>query len=224
MRQSDLAIYDRLLDETSRAFHAFSIYRDGGPRRTLKAVDEALRPSRPQRGHKEATVSGVVKRWSAKYCWVDRARAYDNHVDQERRRIREEQIRQTEEAHFKIGEKALEKAGRSLDVYQPATVTLQQESDEEGRIQLVRVVRAKITAQGIAALMRAGVEIQRLALGLATGREHDRDEYVEQFAGQLQRLASKHETPSPRPRSSSADPGADPGPDVDGVDARAPAD
>jgi len=224
MEESKLAIYDRLLDETSRAFHAFCIYRDGGPRRTLKAVDEALRPGRPQRGHKETTVSGVVKRWSAKYCWVDRARAYDNHLDQQRRLVREEEIRDREKAHLDAGKKAVEKALRCLDVFQPATVTLREEADEHGSVQLVRVIKSRVTAQGIATLMRVGVEIERLALGLATGREHDRDEYVEQFAGHLQRLAGKHETPSPRPRSGSADPGADGSPDVDGVDARAPTD
>ena len=159
-----------------------------------------------------------------KYFWVDRARAYDNHLDRERRRVREVQIRQTEEAHFEIGRKALEKASRCLDDFQPATVTLQEEPDEQGRIQLVRVVRAKVTAQGIAALMRAGVEIQRLALGLATGREHDRDEYVQQFAEHLQRLAGKYETPSPQPRSGSADARANAGPDVDRLGGPAPAD
>jgi hypothetical protein len=204
--QQDLAIYERLPNETSRAFHGFSIYRDAGPRRTLKAVDDALHPDRQQKGKKRATIPGLITRWSAKYFWVDRARAYDNYLDQERRRVREEDIMESERDGLALGKKAAEKASRCLDVFQPATVTLREEVDEEGKTQIIRILKSKVSAQGIAALARVGVDLQRLSLGLATERHgYDRQELIEQVERELERVAGGRRPAVPQPALNAAE-------------------
>lgn len=77
--------WDRRDDETSRAYHAFCLYRDMGPQgRSLRAVTEELYGDE---GESVGSVSSHVERWSSDYAWVDRAAAYDDYMAE---RVREE--------------------------------------------------------------------------------------------------------------------------------------
>lgn len=58
--------WDARPDETMKAYRAFMIYRDLGPGRSLHAVSRELAKSVP-----------LLKRWSSRYDWVGRARAFD---------------------------------------------------------------------------------------------------------------------------------------------------
>lgn len=57
--------WERRADESEQAYEAFSVYRDI-VRSTAKV------------GQKLGKSTALIHRWSAKYDWVERARAYDN--------------------------------------------------------------------------------------------------------------------------------------------------
>lgn len=69
----NLKSWDRQVDETSKAWAAFLLYRDAPPNeRGLKEVGQKLKIS-----------VGTVGKWSAKFCWLERVREYDSYVDRE---------------------------------------------------------------------------------------------------------------------------------------------
>jgi len=59
--------------EGMKAFYAFRLYRDMGYKRSLVKVAKKYAP-----GHKILT---LIERWSRKYDWVRRVKAYDHHLD-----------------------------------------------------------------------------------------------------------------------------------------------
>lgn len=67
---SDRPIYERLENETPKAWEAFCIYRNMGRSRTLERVVKELQKSLQQIG-----------KWSSTYKWVERVAAFD--ADQE---------------------------------------------------------------------------------------------------------------------------------------------
>jgi hypothetical protein len=96
--------WDRLPDETSRAFAAFREFRDRGPRRRL--ADETGRRSSSHR------------RWAAKFDWRDRAARWDDHLamieDVERVEARREMFR-TQRAAGRAAQRLAVEALRLLD-------------------------------------------------------------------------------------------------------------
>ena len=93
--------------EPSRAFHAFTVYRDLPPQeRTLRRVTELLRgtsatetagTSGPaKRSRRREHVSETVESWSAKWKWKMRAKAWDDEKDRVRRRAERTEFEQME--------------------------------------------------------------------------------------------------------------------------------
>jgi hypothetical protein len=77
--------WTRLEDETDKAYRAFCIYRDAGPdKRTHEYVREEL--------GKASGYTRWLEEWSSKYDWVDRASAYDDHLEEQRRQEYEEEM------------------------------------------------------------------------------------------------------------------------------------
>jgi hypothetical protein len=80
-----------LAAETSKAFAAFTIYRDLGPGRSIDA------------GYNKATskvgrANKVWADWSTKYQWVERAKLYDTYIaEQRRKRLEVEHTAELEE-------------------------------------------------------------------------------------------------------------------------------
>ena len=74
--------WERLPNETPRAYHAFCIFRDLGPDRSQ---DKAYARDCDERGRKPAKAPGSWSKWSIKYKWVERAEAYDDWLDEEKR-------------------------------------------------------------------------------------------------------------------------------------------
>lgn len=71
--------------ETSKAYRAFCIYRDAGPdKRTHEYVREEL--------GKSPGYTRWLEEWSSKHDWVDRAHAYDQHLEEQRRQEYEEEM------------------------------------------------------------------------------------------------------------------------------------
>jgi hypothetical protein len=83
--------YDRQNGETTKAYTAFTLYRDMGSARSLDRVEEKIYGT--QIGHKRGTNLTSLKRWSREWNWVDRCRDYD--------RDREQEMRQIKSAHEK---------------------------------------------------------------------------------------------------------------------------
>lgn len=109
--------YDRLPDESSKAYDAFVVYRDMGVSRTVEKVQASLNKT-----------SGYLRQlyeWSRVYDWTDRAAAWDDHIEAEARKLVErDAIRRKADMlkrHAEIGRfmqsKGVEylKQGNSLD-------------------------------------------------------------------------------------------------------------
>ncbi len=102
-------IWERLPNESSKAYQAFCIYRDLGVERSLEKVAQ----NRGKPGSKS-----WLNTWSTKYHWVERAQAYDDYMEQEKRKEQERAILEMVERHTKeamaLQQKALERL-KSLD-------------------------------------------------------------------------------------------------------------
>ena len=77
--------YERTPKESAKAFEAFTTYANQGPQRSLVAVGQALGKS-----------GGLIERWSRRYDWVARARAFDAHVATTKRLAEDQRARQEE--------------------------------------------------------------------------------------------------------------------------------
>jgi hypothetical protein len=112
--------YDRSDGETTKAYAAFTIYRDMGVSRSLDRVEEKIYGT--QIGHKRGANLTSLKRWSREWDWVDRCRDYDRDRETEMRRIKADHekaayIQDLEHYHLKqkaIGMAALNFTARSL--------------------------------------------------------------------------------------------------------------
>jgi len=95
--------WHRQENESTKAFHAFMLYRDmGAKERSLELVRQKLLKTTGYRRH--------LQNWSSTYQWVARATAYDDHIAEVRRIARERAIEEMTERQAKIGA-ALQQVG-----------------------------------------------------------------------------------------------------------------
>ena len=128
-----MRLYDRETDESAKAFEAWTVYRDLGAERSLQKASEMYY------GH-GANV-GQFERWSRRYGWVERARAFDVEREMIRRSAIEDHLKAQAENHAareaRIQERILEireqAAEQSLQMLQyPLTEQYIVREDEEG--------------------------------------------------------------------------------------------
>ncbi len=98
-------IYERLSHETSKAYHHFAAYRDMGSTRSLQKVAKRYKMSRAPLG-----------RLSKKYNWVERAKAYDLHMERVKMEAREIVELERERRHIEHVE-LYEKVGKEALLY-----------------------------------------------------------------------------------------------------------
>lgn len=67
--------WDRLANESDKAYQAFSAYRDMGSSRSLTRVAEQLQKS-----------TTILGRWSSQFDWVRRTQEFDDFIDHEARK------------------------------------------------------------------------------------------------------------------------------------------
>jgi len=107
MSEPSSAPWEQQQGESSRAFGAFCAYRDLGPRRSLRAAAAAFY------GRTSAAAERQVDKWPHAFHWVERANAWDRHLDAEARKAQEEARREMVERHVRearaLQAKALER-------------------------------------------------------------------------------------------------------------------
>lgn len=97
--------WERLPQETAKAFYAFKIYRDLSPNeRNLTKVSKKYRKK-----------VYIINRWSQVHNWRKRALAYDEHLDALARAKTEEEISEMNERHRTLGMALQVKGAERLD-------------------------------------------------------------------------------------------------------------
>jgi hypothetical protein len=113
-------VWDRQPGESEGAYRAFVFYRDMGPDRNLIATNAGVRKVRDQ-GTKRGVSGGCISLWSSKWKWVERCRAWDNHLQAEKDRVAEAEARKWErrrqanrEANFDLAMKLRDRVAELL--------------------------------------------------------------------------------------------------------------
>jgi hypothetical protein len=118
------APWEQTLDESAKAYAAFCIYRDLGPRRS---VDEASR--RYHRGsgqgaqhapsRRSPRASGTIRRWAQHWNWATRARAWDQEAQRLKQKEQHAAIQEMTERHAKESMMLQNKAIERLRLLRP---------------------------------------------------------------------------------------------------------
>lgn len=108
LREEDAPLpWDKQPKEPTKAFHAFSLYRDLGPARSLTKVGEI--------GEESGVFSpAMVERWSPAWRWVERVDAWDRDQDRRRQAERDTAIAQARRTEAMAGTLLLGAALRRL--------------------------------------------------------------------------------------------------------------
>src|SRR5260370_1261316 len=107
MSETAPAPWEQQPGETPRAYGAFCVYRDLGPRRTLAAAAAAFFERTGDAPERQ------VDKWSSAHRWVERAAAWDRHLDAESCQAQEAARKEMAERHVReargLQAKALER-------------------------------------------------------------------------------------------------------------------
>lgn len=115
-------LWERQPGESEQAYYAFTVYRDQQiPRGTARVVSEL---------GKSKT---LIHRWSSRWFWRDRTRAWDRHLEDE---VRREQIR---EARAMGRRQARDMQAIGLLLMQPVELALRRMNDPTKRAELERL-------------------------------------------------------------------------------------
>jgi hypothetical protein len=186
--------WEQLPGESSKAYAAFCLYRDRGPRRSVDeasrlyhgrgADDQARAGSGPKRG-----ASGSVRRWAERWNWPGRVRAWDKENERVKRRKQVEAVEEMAERHAR------------------EALMLQNKAVE--RLRLLRPEELK-PRETLAFLVEAA-RLERLARGEPTERvaeEHHFPDVKELTDDELARIAAGHaDLPGARGRGAVPPPG-----------------
>src|SRR5690349_20623085 len=113
MSEHAAAPWEQQAGESARAFGAFCVYRDLGPRRSLRAAAAAFY------GQSSAARERQCDKWSRAFHWVARASAWDRHLDTEARQAQEAARREMAERHVKEARALQAKAVERLRALRP---------------------------------------------------------------------------------------------------------
>ena len=90
-QEPDIAPWEQQPGESAKAFEAFAIYRDMGVERSVRKVTQRL--------NKSLTLIG---KWSSRYNWPERARAYDRDLDRQAHAQAVRDVRSMTNRHIRI--------------------------------------------------------------------------------------------------------------------------
>lgn len=92
-------LWERQEGETTKAFYAFTIYRDLGHNRSLSKVHENYIEATSKTRSCLRTIAG----WSSKFNWVKRVQAYDDYMDGLAREEKEKAVKEMQKRHLTLG-------------------------------------------------------------------------------------------------------------------------
>lgn len=101
--------WERQQGESQPAYDAFCVFRD------LPHGQEPEKRSCAKVARKTGKSLSLMERWSQQHDWQERARAYDNELQQELMETRKGAIRQMQEKHIALSAKVAELARKGLD-------------------------------------------------------------------------------------------------------------
>lgn len=107
-------IWDRLPNESGKAYAVFCVYRDLGPERSLEKLRRNLDKPRSKKWLGE---------WSVKYNWVERAQAYDDYIERKKREEKENAILEMAERHAKLAMAFQQRVAQRLQQISPAELS-----------------------------------------------------------------------------------------------------
>lgn len=99
-------LWDKREDESAKAYEWFCRYRDMGTDRSHDKLHQKYSESTSKKS--------VTLRWSSKYAWVERAEAYDAHLEAIKRKANEDRVRKTAEEHIDLADRIMEMLLRML--------------------------------------------------------------------------------------------------------------
>jgi hypothetical protein len=132
-------LWEKKLDESQRAYDAFSRYRDS-ERRSLKSVADAL----------NCSVQNVFW-WSTRHNWKLRVDAYDLHVDQQQRADFMRSRVRMRDRHLAVAQAMLNVAGHGIRQWQAKIAT---------------GAEVNLTPEQLALLVKCSAELERSTLGI----------------------------------------------------------
>jgi hypothetical protein len=136
-------LWEQKVDESQRAYSAFSAYRDS-EKRSFKNVAAALNPP--------CSVQNVWQ-WSVRHCWKLRADAFDLHQDREQRQ-------QFARNRVRMRDRHLAVARGMLDVAANALVEWQRK--------IAQKMPLDLSPETISMLTKCATELEKSTLGVAT--------------------------------------------------------
>ena len=110
--EPDIAPWEQQPGESAKAFEAFAIYRDMGVERSVRKVTQRL--------NKSLTLIG---KWSSRYNWPERARAYDRDLDRQAHAQAVRDVRSMTNRHIRIAMRLQAKALEALEQLNVATLS-----------------------------------------------------------------------------------------------------
>lgn len=111
-QEPDIAPWEQQPGESAKAFEAFAIYRDMGVERSVRKVAQRL--------NKSLTLIG---KWSSRYNWPERARAYDRDLDRQAHAQAVRDVRSMTNRHIRIAMQLQAKALEALEQLNVATLS-----------------------------------------------------------------------------------------------------
>lgn len=157
--------------EPTMWFERFVRYRDMGADRTVLGCFNILKKEAGDyKGDKHGNapcLPGAWKKQTAKWDWKGRAEAWDDFQHHQKERKREKQREQIEDEEFLASLTAIQKARKMLDW--PLAQREVLDEDENGNPIKVQVKPAGWSQGTAANLLKAGSEVARRALSMATG-------------------------------------------------------
>lgn len=144
-------VFEQQANESAKAFAAFSVYLAMGPERSLEAVARKVTKS-----------SRLLKRWSSRWSWGERVRAYDESLAAVERQATEALATERAEERLKRQQEQLDEEWRNRnEALELARAAIGRWKANEKRCG---------SLEGIARLLELASKLGRLASGLATDK------------------------------------------------------
>lgn len=180
MKQKQAHMWDRLPDETDKAFAVFQVYLKGGPNR------QKIEVYRKVYGKPNAKCpAGYFSTWAKRFKWDERCKAWDDHLAQVEQSatekaaanaadIREQRRQEIGEQGYEIGQKLIKRGAEMLA--SPAHRIIKEESrevSEDGHTTIIHqtvIEPVGFRAKDIPIILKTGVDLCRLATDMPTDR------------------------------------------------------